>query len=94
MVDITDVPIDVCKAQNAARMPEYERAPKCVNRKEEKKMNRTECEEAVNDVCEMCFKKHELEYGHQPVNCAFRAFDNEDCPMITTLKKLIQEHFD
>lgn len=56
MVDITDVPIDVCKAQNAARMPEYERAPKCVNRKEEKKMNRTECEEAVNDVCEMCFK--------------------------------------
>lgn len=37
MVDMTDVPIDVCKAQNAARMPEYKRVPKCVNRKEEKK---------------------------------------------------------
>ena len=45
-------------------------------------------------ICKMCFDKHELEYGHQPVNCAFRAFDNEDCPKITTLKKLIQEHFD
>lgn len=33
MVDITDVPIDVCKAQNAARMPEYKRVPKCVKRK-------------------------------------------------------------
>lgn len=57
-------------------------------------ITRAECEEAVNEVCKMCFKKHELEYGEQPVNCAFRAFDNEDCPMVTVLKKLIQEHFD
>lgn len=28
------------------------------------------------------------------VRCAFRAFDNEDCPMITVLKSLIKEHFD
>lgn len=63
--------------------------------KEEKKMvTRTECEEAINEICKKCFEKHELEYGHQPVNCAFRAFDNEDCPMVTTLRKLIQEHFD
>lgn len=57
-------------------------------------MNRDECEKAVGEICEMCFKKHELEYGHPPVNCAWRAFDNEDCPMITTLKALIKEHFD
>lgn len=56
-------------------------------------MTRNECEKAVGEICEMCFEKHELEYGQQPVNCAWRAFDNEDCPMITTLKKLIQEHF-
>ena len=63
MVDITEVPIDVCKAQNAARMPEYKRVHECVNRKEEKKMNRTECEEAVNDVCEMCFKSTSWNMG-------------------------------
>lgn len=57
-------------------------------------MNRNECEEAVNDVCKMCFDKHELEYGQQPINCAFQAFDNEDCPMVEILKKLIKEHFD
>ena len=57
-------------------------------------VTRAECEEAVKEICKKCFEKHELEYGHQPVNCAFRAFDNEDCPMVTVLKKLIQEHFD
>lgn len=57
-------------------------------------VTRTECEEAINEICKKCFEKHELEYGHQPVNCAFRAFDNEDCQMVTVLKKLIQEHFD
>lgn len=57
-------------------------------------VTRTECEEAINEICKKCFEKHELEYGHQPVNCAFRAFDNEDCPMVTVLRKLIQEHFD
>ena len=57
-------------------------------------VTRTECEEAINEICKKCFEKHELEYGHQPVNCAFRAFDNEDCQMVTALKKLIQEHFD
>lgn len=56
-------------------------------------ITRAECEEAINEICKKCFEKHELEYGHQPVNCAFRAFDNEDCPMVTVLKKLIQEHF-
>lgn len=56
-------------------------------------MTRNECEKAVGEICKMCFEKHKLEYGQQPVNCAWRAFDNEDCPMITTLKKLIQEHF-
>lgn len=30
MVDMTDIPIDVCKAQNAARMPEYKRVPEWV----------------------------------------------------------------
>ena len=53
-----------------------------------------ECEEAINEICKKCFEKHELEYGHQPVNCAFREFDNEDCPAVTVLKKLIQEHFE
>lgn len=53
-----------------------------------------ECEKAIDDVCKKCFEKHELEYGHQPVNCAFREFDNEDCPTVMALKKLIQEHFD
>lgn len=57
-------------------------------------VTRAECEEAINEICKKCFEKHELEYGHQPVNCAFRAFDNEDCPMVTVLRKLIQEHFD
>ena len=57
-------------------------------------MTRNKCEEAISNICKMCFSKHELEYGQQPINCAFREFDNEDCPMITTLKKLIQEHFD
>lgn len=57
-------------------------------------VTRAECEEAINEICKKCFEKHELEYGHQPVNCAFRAFDNEDCPTVTVLKKLIQEHFD
>lgn len=57
-------------------------------------MNKIECEKAVDEICEMCFKKHELEYGQQAINCAWREFDNEDCPMITTLKKLIQEHFE
>lgn len=57
-------------------------------------MNRTECEQAINDICKMCFEKHELEYGHEPIDCAFKAFDNEDCPMITVLKNLIKEHFD
>ena len=57
-------------------------------------MTRTECEQAINDICKMCFKKHELEYGHEPINCAFRAFDNEDCPTVTVLKNLIKEHFD
>lgn len=41
MVDMTDVPIDVCKAQNAARMPEYKRVHECVNRKEKKKNDST-----------------------------------------------------
>lgn len=53
-----------------------------------------ECEKAIDDVCKKCFEKHELEYGHQPVNCAFREFDNEDCPTVKVLKDLIQEHFD
>ena len=57
-------------------------------------VTRAECEEAINEICKKCFEKHELEYGHQPVNYAFRAFDNEDCPMVTVLRKLIQEHFD
>lgn len=56
--------------------------------------NKIECEKAVCEICEMCFKKHELEYGHQPINCAFREFDNEDCPTVKVLKDLIQEHFD
>lgn len=30
MVGMTDVPIDVCKAQNAVRMPEYKRVPEWV----------------------------------------------------------------
>lgn len=63
-------------------------------KKGEKTVTRAECEEAINEICKKCFEKHELEYGHQPVNCAFRAFDNEDCPMVTVLRKLIQEHFD
>lgn len=29
--------------------------------------NKIECEKAVGEICEMCFKKHELEYGHQPI---------------------------
>lgn len=53
-----------------------------------------DCEEAINEICKKCFEKHELEYGHQPVNCAWRAFDNEDCPTVMVLKKLIQEHFE
>ena len=57
-------------------------------------MTRTECEQAISEICEMCFEKHELEYGHEPIDCAFHAFDNEDCPMITVLKNLIKEHFD
>ena len=56
--------------------------------------NKIECEKAVGEICEMCFKKHELEYGHQPNTCAFWAFDNEDCPTVKVLKDLIQEHFD
>lgn len=52
--------------------------------------NKIECEKAVGEICEMCFEKHELEYGHQPVNCAFREFDNEDCPTVKVLKDLIQ----
>ena len=56
--------------------------------------NKIECEKAVGEICEMCFKKHELEYGHQPINCAFREFDNEDCPTVKVIKDLIQEHFD
>ena len=57
-------------------------------------VTKQECEEAINEICKKCFEKHELEYGHQPVNCAFREFDNEDCPTVTVLKKLIQEHFE
>lgn len=57
-------------------------------------MTRNECEKSISEICEMCFKKHELEYGQQPVNCAFREFDNEDCPTVKVLKDLIQEHFD
>lgn len=53
-----------------------------------------ECEKAIDDVCKKCFEKHELEYGQQPVNCAFREFDNEDCPTVKALKDLIQEHFE
>lgn len=57
-------------------------------------MTRNECEKSISEICEMCFKKHELEYGHQPINCAFREFDNEDCPTVKVLKDLIQEHFE
>lgn len=57
-------------------------------------MTRNECEEAISNICKMCFSKHELEYGHQPINCAFREFDNEDCPTVKVLKDLIQEHFE
>lgn len=57
-------------------------------------MTKTECEQAISNICKMCFKKHELEYGQEPIDCAFKAFDNEDCPMITVLKNLIKEHFD
>lgn len=53
-----------------------------------------ECEKAIDDVCKKCFEKHELEYGQQPVNCAFREFDNEDCPTVKVLKDLIHEHFE
>lgn len=56
--------------------------------------NKIECEKAVGEICEMCFKKHELEYGNQPDTCAFWAFDNEDCPTVKVLKDLIQEHFE
>lgn len=57
-------------------------------------VKKQECEEAINEICKKCYEKHELEYGCQPVNCAFRAFDNEDCPTVMVLKKLIQEHFE
>ena len=57
-------------------------------------MTRNECEEAISNICKMCFSKHELEYGQQPINCAWRVFDNEDCPTVKVLKDLIQEHFD
>lgn len=57
-------------------------------------MTRNECEKAVGEICKMCFEKHELEYGQQPINCAWRAFDNEDCPTVKVLKDLIKEHFD
>ena len=57
-------------------------------------MTKTECEQAINDICKMCFKKHELEYGQEPINCAFRAFDNEDCPTVKVLNDLIKDHFD
>lgn len=53
-----------------------------------------ECEKAIDEICKKCFEKHELEYGQQPVNCAFREFDNEDCPTVKALKDLIQEHFE
>lgn len=52
--------------------------------------NKIECEKAVGEICEMCFKKHELEYGHQPINCAFREFDNEDCPTVIVNLKLMK----
>lgn len=57
-------------------------------------VTKQKCEEAINEICKKCFEKHELEYGHQPVNCAFREFDNEDCPTVKVLKDLIQEHFE
>lgn len=57
-------------------------------------MNKIECEEAISTICKMCFEKHELEYGQQPINCAFRTFDKEDCPMVKSLKELIRERFD
>ena len=48
----------------------------------------------MNDICKKCFEQHEIIYGEKPITCAFRAFDNEDCPTVKDLKVLIKEHFD
>ncbi len=36
--------------------------------------------EIVNNMmCKSCFKRHKETTGHEPIDCAFKAFDNEYC---------------
>lgn len=49
-------------------------------------------EEALNEVCELCFQNHELKFGVESRACSFRSFDNEDCLKVRTLKELINQN--
>lgn len=46
-----------------------------------------ELDSKYKKACELCHKKHMAIYGCKPIDCAYRAFDNEYCPDITDAEK-------
>lgn len=41
-------------------------------------------------ICEKCHRAHEAKYGKTEHACAFQSFDNEYCPEVENLVKLVQ----
>jgi len=53
-----------------------------------------ECENAVDEICQLCHKNHISKYGKEALGCAFQSFDNTYCDKVLIFKSLIKEHFD
>ena len=59
-----------------------------------KNLTREECENAVDEICQLCHKDHINKYGKDALGCAFQSFDNTYCDKVVIFKSLIKEHFD
>lgn len=47
------------------------------------------CEIVNNTFCKKCFEHHKQITGQKPINCAFKAFDNEYCDEVQELADYI-----
>ena len=43
-----------------------------------------------NTMCKSCLREHKEMTGHEPIDCAFKAFDNEYCEEAQAKLKEIQ----
>lgn len=45
----------------------------------------------VNFACKVCFERHKDVYKYEPINCAFKEFDNEYCPYVLQALKEVKQ---